>query len=79
MPAADRIFYGWWLVFFGMMGGVLSGLFLGVGFSAFFLPIQNELETSRAGLALAFSLAQLEAGITGRSAAISWAASARAA
>jgi len=43
----------------------MQGLFLGFGFSAFFLPIQGELNTSRAALSAAFSLSQLEAGLTG--------------
>lgn len=65
MPSKDRIFYGWWLALAGLLGGTLQGLFFGFGFSAFFLPIQSELQTSRAGLSVAFSLSQLEAGITG--------------
>ena len=56
-----RLFYGWWLVLAGLMVTSLPSIF---PFSAFFLPIQNELQTSRAGLALAFSLSQIEVGIT---------------
>ncbi len=60
-----RIFYGWWLAGAGMIGGTMSGLFLGFGFSAFFLPIQEDLGASRVALSAAFSLSQLEAGIAG--------------
>lgn len=65
LPGKGRIFYGWWLTIAGMAGGAMQGLFLGYGFSAFFLPIQTELGVSRAALSAASSLAQLEAGLTG--------------
>ena len=60
-----RLFYGWWLAIAGVLNGTLQSLFLGFGFSAFFLPIQEELNASRAALSLAFSFSQLEAGFTG--------------
>ena len=65
MPGGDRFFYGWWLVLAGMLNATAQGLFLGFGFSAFFLPIQADMDTNRAMLSLAFSLSQLEAGFTG--------------
>ncbi len=65
MPWGNRVFYGWWLVGAGALSGTIQSLFLGFGFSAFFLPIQEELSASRAALSLAFSFSQMEAGVTG--------------
>ena len=65
MPWGNRVFYGWWLVGAGTLSGMIQSLFLGFGFSAFFLPIQEELNASRAALSLAFSFSQMEAGVTG--------------
>ena len=64
-PPAKRFFYGWWIVL-GAMGGqaVYSSTFL-IGFGAFFLPVADTFNTTRAGLAGAFSLARLESGLVG--------------
>ncbi|MCL5025263.1 MAG: MFS transporter [Chloroflexi bacterium] len=58
-----RVFYGWWIVAAGSAIGALnSGLYY-YGFGAFFTPILNEFQWSRAELSGAFSIAQAEAGL----------------
>ncbi len=59
------IFFGYWITAAGFMLCVVNGGIYFYGFGAFFKTITEELGTTRAVLAGAFSLARLEGGLIG--------------
>ena len=63
--AGGGIFYGYWITAAGFMLCVINGGLYFYGFGAFFKTITEELGTTRAVLAGAFSLARLEGGLIG--------------
>ncbi|MFC2005206.1 MFS transporter [Chloroflexota bacterium] len=60
-----KIFYGWWIVLSGLTTNFLSGAMYIYGFSAFFLPISNELGWKRAVISLPIALSRLEGALFG--------------
>jgi MFS family permease len=60
-----HLYYGWWIVIASMCAMLIASTFYWQGFSVFFLPLQNEFNTSRAGLSGAIALSQLEGGMMG--------------
>jgi OFA family oxalate/formate antiporter-like MFS transporter len=58
-----KMFYGWWIVIASSLLTTYNGGVLFYGFTAFFTPILNEFEWTRATTSLAFSLQRLEGGI----------------
>ncbi len=63
IPAAGRIFYGWWIVAAGVVLSIMSGGMYVYGFSAFFLPLTREFGWSRASLSGVVAIARLEGGV----------------
>ena len=59
IPGSRRIFPGWWVVFGATVSSILASGFYFFGFSAFFLPLQEEFHTSRAALSGAVSMGSL--------------------
>src|SRR5258708_2893808 len=57
---SDKIFHGWWVVLVAGIGLSLSyGPVIAVTFGVFLKPLSQEFGWSRAGISLAFSLANL--------------------
>lgn len=63
IPAAGRIFYGWYIVAAGVVLSILTGGVYVYGFSTFFLPLTREFGWSRASLSGVISIARLEGGV----------------
>ncbi len=59
LPGNRRIFFGWWVVFGALMSNLLASGFYYFGFSAFFLPLQDEFHVGRAAISGAVSLASV--------------------
>src|SRR5512147_760170 len=57
------VFYGWWIVAASFCLLLLCGGTALYGFSAFFDPIYNEMQWTRAETSIAFSLKSVESGI----------------
>jgi len=58
------VYYGWWIVASAFVVNAIStGVFF-LGFSVFFLPIQRDLDISRAAASLPFSLSRIVSGVT---------------
>lgn len=62
---ANRLFFGWWIVFGAIVIQALQGGLLLQAFGAYFLRLQEEFGWSRAALAWSFSLLQLQNGVLG--------------
>ncbi len=60
-----RIFYGWWVVFAGVLAGTITGWTNYFGFQSFILPLTQEFGWSRRQITGAISLAQLEGAALG--------------
>ena len=60
-----RIFYGWWIVFSASMLAALAGGVYFFGFTAFFLPLKEDLGVSRGTLSSIVAVASLEGGVLG--------------
>jgi sugar phosphate permease len=60
-----RLFYGWWIAFAGAFSMALSAGINFYGFSAFFVPFEQEFKWTRTALSGVFSLSRLEGGILG--------------
>jgi len=60
-----RIFYGWWVVFAGVLAGTITGWTNYFGFQSFILPLTKEFGWSRRQITGAISLAQLEGAALG--------------
>ncbi|MFC1957474.1 MFS transporter [Chloroflexota bacterium] len=60
-----KIFYGWWIVLAGMTNNFLSGSMFVYGFSAFFLPISQELGWKRAVMSAPIAISRLEGALLG--------------
>ncbi|MHB9092700.1 MAG: MFS transporter [Chloroflexota bacterium] len=59
------LFYGWWLVLAGIVVQAVNSAVYYYGIGVFFTPLVQEFGWSRTALSGAFSIAQLEAGLTG--------------
>jgi sugar phosphate permease len=58
------VYYGWWIVASTfVVNAIGTGVFF-LGFSVFFLPIQRDLDISRAAASLPFSLSRIVSGVT---------------
>ncbi|MFC1991576.1 MFS transporter, partial [Chloroflexota bacterium] len=60
-----KVFYGWWIVLSGMANNFVGGAMYTYGFSAFFLPISNELGWQRAAISAPIALSRLEGALLG--------------
>ena len=60
-----KTFYGWWIVLSGMISNMVSGAMYTYGFSAFFLPISNELGLTRAAMSAPIGISRLEGAFLG--------------
>ena len=58
-----NMFYGWWIVSVGVVLAIINGSFYVYGFGVFYLPLLNELGTTRAALGGVIGLARLEGGL----------------
>ncbi len=58
-----NMFYGWWIVSVGVVLALINGSFYVYGFGVFYLPLLNELGTTRAALGGVIGLARLEGGL----------------
>ena len=61
----SRMFYGWRMVFIGLLINAMGGGIFNQGFAVFFLPITRDLNLSRAQTSLIFSLSRAEGAIEG--------------
>ena len=58
-----KVFYGWWIVSVGVVLAIINGSFYVYGFGVFYIPLLNELGTTRAALGGVIGLARLEGGL----------------
>jgi len=58
-----NMFYGWWIVSVGVVLAIINGSFYVYGFGVFYIPLLNELGTTRAALGGVIGLARLEGGL----------------
>lgn len=63
IPGVRRVFYGWWIVAVGITIAILNGAFYTYGFGVYYVPLLNELGSSRAALGGVIGLARLEGGL----------------
>ena len=59
------MFYGWWIVAAGTVAMALQTAVFTAGAQTLVLPLIREFNTTRAAVSVAFSLRQLEGGLTG--------------
>ncbi len=64
-PRGTRLFYGWWIVAGGAAVMAMSAGLNFYGFSAFFVPLNEEFGWNRAVLAGVFAMSRLEGGFLG--------------
>lgn len=70
MAGADKrqrgkIFYGWYIIFFGALIIAVGSGILYHGFTVFFLPLKRDLAVSSAAISLLYGAARLEGGAEG--------------
>ena len=58
------VYYGWWIVAIAFVVNAIGTGTYWLGFSVFFLPIQRDLEISRAAASIPFSLSRIVSAIT---------------
>jgi len=59
-----RVYYGWWIVAIAFVVNAIGTGTYWLGFTVFFLPIQRDLEISRAAASIPFSLSRIVSAIT---------------
>lgn len=60
-----KIFYGWYILFFGSLIIAVGAGILYHGFTVFFLPLKRDLAVSSAAISLLYGAARLEGGAEG--------------
>lgn len=60
-----KVFYGWYIIFFGALIIAVGSGILYHGFTVFFLPLKRDLGVSSAAIALLYGAARLEGGAEG--------------